>query len=558
MAIDIGRGNLDSRVEITSDEEIGVLAASFNQMASDLKTSRDELVSARRYVENIFKSMIDSIIVVDPKGTIRTVNKATCDLLGYTEKELIDRPISTVVTEEEKARALVQETGSQRLFQNGRIKRVERFYTAKNGDRIPVLFSASVMRDNDGVIEGFICMASDISAKKRAEALLRESEQNLARSRKMESLGLLAGGVAHDLNNVLAGVVSYPELLLLDLPEGGRLKKYIRKIQETGYRATAIVQDLLTVARGAAIIKEPVKLNAIIEDYLHSSEFEKLQNFHPFVAVETDLDADLRNINGSEIHLRKVIMNLVSNAAEAIEGGGNVVLSTVNRYVDGPLGVQGEVKEGEYAILSVSDNGPGISREDLDRIFEPFYTKKVMGRSGTGLGLAVVWNVVQDLDGYIDVTSSDKGTTFDLYFPATRSEATDREFRAPLPDYKGNGEAVLVVDDVESQREIAHEMLKKLGYNVTTVSSGEEAVAYFKEHAADLILLDMIMDPGMNGLETYEKVLKIHPAQKAVIASGFAETDEVKEAQKLGAGIYIKKPLTLESLGIAVRDELKK
>jgi PAS domain S-box-containing protein len=394
--------------------------------------------------------------------------------------------------------------------------------------------------------------------RKRAEQALRESEEKLARSRKMESLGLLAGGVAHDLNNVLSGIVSYPELIIMDLPEDSKLRKPIETMQESGHRAAAIVQDLLTVARGVATTKEPLNLNELIGDYLNSPEFKKLEQFHPTVTVKTNLDTDLFNIGGSHVHIRKVIMNLVSNASEAIDSSGNVTISTMNRYIDRPLRGYDDVSIGEYVVLAVSDDGSGISSDDLERIFDPFYTKKVMGRSGTGLGLAVVWNVVQDHKGYIDVTTDENGTTFELYFPITREEISGKDLSIPIKDYKGDGETILVVDDVESQREISCKMLDTLGYKTQAVSSGEEAVEYLKEHTIDLILLDMIMDQGINGRETYEQIIKIHPNQKAIIASGFAETDDVKEAQKLGAGQYIKKPLTLEKIGIAVRDELKK
>lgn len=200
----------------------------------------------------------------------------------------------------------------------------------------------------------------------------------------------------------------------------------------------------------------------------------------------------------------------------------------------------------------------GILQVDFDRIFEPFYTKKVMGRSGTGLGLAVVWNVVQDHKGYIAVTTDENGSIFELYFPITRDEVSDKDLSIPIKDYKGDGETILVVDDVENQRDISCNMLNKLDYKAKTVSSGEEAIEYLKEHSVDLILLDMIMDPGINGRETYERIIKIHPKQKAIIVSGFAETDEVKEAQKLGAGQYVKKPLTLEKIGLAIKEELGK
>ena len=230
----------------------------------------------------------------------------------------------------------------------------------------------------------------------------------------------------------------------------------------------------------------------------------------------------------------------------------------MNRYIDRPLRGYNDISIGEYVVMAVSDDGSGISSDDLERIFEPFYTKKVMGRSGTGLGLAVVWNVVQDHKGYIDVRTSENGTTFELFFPITREEMSNQELSIPIQDYKGKGETILVIDDVGSQREISCKMLDKLGYKTKAISSGEEAVEYLKKNTVDLILLDMIMDPGIDGLDTYKKIIEIHPEQKAIIVSGFSETDRVKEAQKLGTGEYIKKPYTLEKIGMAVRTELDK
>ena len=435
----------------------------------------------------------------------------------------------------------------------------------KDGSRFPIMVSISVVPWKEAPRKVAVqCSYLDLTEinieRKKSEEVLQKSEEKLARFEKMQAMGLLAGGVAHDLNNVLSGIVSYPELILMDLPEDSRLKKPIEVMQESGYRAIAIVQDLLTVARGVASTKEPLNLNDIIGDYLNSPEFKKLEQFHPTVTVKTNFDTDLLNIGGSPVHIRKVVMNLVSNASEAIEGSGKgkVMISTMNRYVDRPLRRYDDVNIGEYAVLSVSDDGSGISSDDLERVFEPFYSKKVMGRSGTGLGLAVVWNVIQDHKGYIDVINDDSGTTFELYFPITRDEISDKDLSIPIKDYKGDGETILVVDDVENQRYISCKMLDTLGYKTKAVSSGEEAVEYLKENTVDLILLDMIMDPGINGRETYERIIKIHPNQKAIIVSGFAETDEVKAAQKLGAGHYIKKPYTIEKIGLAVKEELEK
>ncbi len=251
-------------------------------------------------------------------------------------------------------------------------------------------------------------------------------------------------------------------------------------------------------------------------------------------------------------------MNLISNAAEALHNGGKVTVSTRNQYVDKPIRGYDEVKEGDYVVLTVADNGVGIPTEDLERIFEPFYTKKVMGRSGTGLGMAVVWGTVKDHKGYIEVQSTEgKGSRFELYFPVTRKELEKEKAPTSIEEFMGNGEKILVVDDVHEQREIASMLLTKLGYSVDAVSSGEEAVEHMKTNSADLLVLDMIMDPGIDGLDTYKKIRELYPEQKAIIASGFSETDRVKEAQQLGAGQYVKKPYTLEKVGIAVKTELQ-
>ena len=171
--------------------------------------------------------------------------------------------------------------------------------------------------------------------------------------------------------------------------------------------------------------------------------------------------------------------------------------------------------------------------------------------------MTVVWGIVKEHNGYIDVESTEgKGTTFTLYFPVTRKELAKDKSLLSIEEYMGKGESILVVDDVAEQREIASRILKKLGYSVTSVSSGEEAVDYMKDNSADLLLLDMIMDPGIDGLETYKRIIEFHPEQKAIIVSGFSETRKVKKAQRLGAGAYVKKPYLLEKIGLAVRDEL--
>jgi len=428
-----------------------------------------------------------------------------------------------------------------------------------DGSTIWVEVTASFMVGKNGKPEGILGVTRDITERHKAQLEKEDLQKKLDRSKKMESLGLLAGGVAHDLNNVLSGIVSYPDLLLMDLPEDSSLRAPLTTIKESGQKAARIVQDLLTLARRGVIADEVLNLNSLVVEYLESPEHQKQLSYNPNIYIETSFETNLPNIIGSSIHLRKTIMNLVSNASEAQPKGGGITISTISRYLDKPIKGYENVKEGDYIILRIEDQGEGIAEKDLHRIFEPFYTKKVMGRSGTGLGMAVVWGTVQDHKGYIDIRSKvDKGTVFELYFPMTREGISEKEGVFSNESFRGDRESILVVDDMEDQRKIASSILEKLNYEVTTVSSGEEAVNLIRDYPVDLVVLDMIMDPGIDGLETYKRIIKLYPGQKAIVASGFSETDQVKETLQLGAGEYVKKPYMIEKIGLAIKKELAK
>ena len=387
---------------------------------------------------------------------------------------------------------------------------------------------------------------------------LEASNKKLQRAEKMEAIGTLAGGVAHDLNNILSGLVSYPELILMDIPQDSLLRQPLVTIQKSGERAAQIVQDLLTMARRGVSVTAVVNLNQIILDQLKTPEMDSLKSFHSGMVIDTRLEPELLNVVGSTTHLAKSIMNLISNAAEAMPHGGVVTISTENVYLDMPVKGYEEVNEGDYITVSVSDTGTGLAEADMVKIFEPFYTKKQMGRSGSGLGMAVVWGTVKDHDGYIDIRSSENiGTRFTLYLPVTREKISSVQPEPPVAEFQGSGQSILVVDDVEEQRNIATVILKKLGYHVATAPSGEAACQYLQNTSVDLIVLDMIMDPGMDGLQTYKQILTIHPGQKAIIASGFSRTGRVRAIQRLGAGQYLKKPYTLLQLGEAVKNALE-
>ncbi|MCI5124894.1 MAG: response regulator, partial [Candidatus Electrothrix sp. AR5] len=357
-------------------------------------------------------------------------------------------------------------------------------------------------------------------------------------------------------NNILAGIIGYPELLLRTLPEGSTLREPIEAIWESGQRAAMVVADLLTVARGVAVAKEVRNLNSLAKEYLNSPEHKKLNSLYPEILFEQRLEAPQASIFCSPIHIKKCLMNLITNAAEAVVGNGIINLTTHNTQVDETKALECDIATGEYVVLSVEDTGSGISEKDLQHIFEPFYTKKVMGRSGTGLGLTVIWNTVQDHESKIFVTSDKKGTCFQIYFPVRKEKAVVAEKSSQQEKTAERTGTILIVDDEPQLRDIAAKMLQSIGYVVDSVCSGELAIKYILDKPIDLIVIDMQMEPGINGYETYREISKIYPEQKAVIVSGFSGSADVKAALKLGAKGFIKKPYSLDQLGRAVKEAL--
>jgi CheY-like chemotaxis protein len=327
-------------------------------------------------------------------------------------------------------------------------------------------------------------------------------------------------------------------------------------IKKSGERAATIVQDLLTLARRGMGNQVITNINSIIKEFLSSPEHRSITKGVSGVEYVLNLDASLSNIKGSTVHLSKILMNFFTNGVEAMAEGGVLTISTTEAVLTEEYAGYEVIPPGRYATMTISDTGVGMSTGELNRVFEPFYTSKIMGRSGTGLGMAVVWGTVKDHDGYVDIKSKPgKGTTFTVYIPVT-DELMLEQTKSTLQDYLGDGEKILVVDDLEEQRALTHGILENLGYRASVAASGIEAIEKCKKETYDLLVLDMIMPGEYDGLATYEAIKSSNPKQKAIIVSGFSETSRVKKAQELGAGTYIKKPYTVELLATTIHKEL--
>jgi PAS domain S-box-containing protein len=519
---------------------------------------QSELIERKRLQKElvVFKKLVDNAAIgmamADLNYRVTYVNRATLDMLEIeSDKDILNDRVLDFYPEEDRDRLyndIVPEVFSKGQW-SGEVEML-----TKSGNRILTSHSAHLIRDNYGQPELFVAVFSDLREKNEIEKQKHKLQQRLERAEKMEALGLMAGGVAHDLNNMFGPLVGYPDLLLMELPEDSPLRIYVQRIGQAARDASDVIQDLLTLARRGRYELEPVVLNNIVKSFIESPTFEKYKYEHGNVTIEVELEKKSPNIMGSHLHLYKAIMNLIVNGFEAMPSGGRLKVSTSHEVLTKLHSGYDKIEPGEYQLLRIKDTGVGIDREEIPKMFEPYYSKKTMGSSGSGLGLAIVYGIVKDHHGYYDVFSeTGKGTEFVLYFPTTR----EKSLKPIVPDdqYAGS-ERILVVDDDHLQQELIGELLKRLGYKVTTVSNGHEAIKYLTRNEVELVILDMILETDYNGFSVFRDIQKINPDQKCLVISGFSPTDQVFEMQNRGAGSFIRKPFDQGTLARAVRAEL--
>ncbi|MBD3217137.1 MAG: PAS domain S-box protein, partial [candidate division Zixibacteria bacterium] len=397
---------------------------------------------------------------------------------------------------------------------------------------------------SDGKVETVIATNRDITEMKR----LQEFTQ---RAMRLETAGRIAGQVAHDFNNLLGPLMAYPDLIKDEFAPDHPMLSLLDDMKKATEQIADINQQLLTLGRRGHYKQEVLDLNDIVNQAVN-----RIFPLPQTLIIDAELGANLMNIKGGPAQILRAVSNLIANARDAMQDVGHLRIATENAYNDEITGGFGRVPRGEYVKLTIADTGTGIDPEALPKIFDPFFTTKSSSRKkGSGLGLSVVHAVMEDHGGHIDFDSvPGEGTSIFLYFPITREVKTI----GVSDQIAGGSEKILIVDDDRVQRDVCQKLLDKLGYHAKLAESGAVALEMLREEKFDLILLDMVMPGGLDGSETYEKALEINPGQKAIIISGFAESDRVNKALDMGAGDFIRKPLTLKSIAAAVRAELDK
>ncbi len=500
---------------------------------ADRKRVERELLQSVSALETVFQALPDLYFRMDSEGKILDYKAGRVSDLYAPPQQFLGRAMQEV---------LPRDVGAQ----------FEEAVMEMRATRCPVAMEYSLPMP--GGVQHYEArlmplLESEVVAIVRNTTERKRLEGQLLRAQRLEAAGRIAGQVAHDFNNLLGPLVAYPELIKMQLSEAHPARQYCDAMLEAAERMADINEDMMALGRRGHFDQETVDLNVLAKQAV-----DQMSTSPRNLTVEMDLASGLPPVNGSPAQLMRVISNLLSNARDAMHDLGLLTVRTESVYVDRPVGSYNRIEAGEYVKLSVSDTGSGIAPEIRDKIFDAFFTTKSRAnRRGGGLGLSIVQAIVDDHRGYVDLESEvGIGTTFSVYLPAVGPEGPE----ALSERLRGGRESILVVDDDGLQREVTRALLVKLGYQVEVVSSGEEALGHLRQHPVDLLIVDMIMPGGMDGVETFRRVLELRPQQKAIIVSGFSESERVREAQLLGAGGYLRKPVTLERLAKAVREEL--
>lgn len=509
---------------------------------TERKQAEEKLRRALSWQEAIFEESRDAVIISDADSRFVDANAAACELTGYSKEELLHMSARDLNPEVDPSKI---DAICKRILRNEDILEETAIFT-KEGREIEVEFWHSRV-----IISGesyFHSIVRDITARKRLEAQFRQAQ-------KMEAVGILAGGVAHDFNNLVTIIKGYTELLLTSVDPNDAQCRDLEQIENACRSAETLTTQLLAFSRKQILKPKILNLNSIIED-----THKMLRRLMPEnIKIAVVPDPDLGVVNADPGQIQHIIMNLAVNARDAMPQGGNITIETANADFDENYVMEHhQTKEGPYVMLAISDNGIGMDDATRARIFEPFFTTK--GRfKGTGLGLSTVYGIVKQSSGFIWAYSEPgKGTTFKIYFPRVAGETTPEVPDVRLNSASRGSETVLVVEDEAAVRILAGRILRDRGYTVLEAAEGTEALKQAQDHMGDihLILTDVVM-PGMSGRELVSEMVRIRPNMKVLYISGYTDRAIVHNGILDPDVAFLQKPFTIDGLARKVQEALK-
>lgn len=548
-ASQIAQGDLEKEITVGGKDEIGMLARNFNDMRNAIRQQIDDLkheinerkqaeINLQRNEENLrttLNSIGDAVIATDIDGKVVRMNPVAEQLTGWSFEEACDKPLKEIFHIINGMTRDLAESPVEKVLETGAIVELANHTVliSRDSTEFQIADSGAPIRTDTGLTIGVVLVFRDVTQEYTVQKQLQQSQ-------KMDAIGQLAGGVAHDFNNMLAGIVGATELLKQYLIEDSQAKKLHEMILSASGRATSLTQKLLTFARKGPVDTALFDIHKTINETaaLLKSTMDRL------VELELDLLATDSHMVGDSSQLQHVMLNLAINASHAMPEGGTIVIATRTLMIDLTYCKAStfELSPGPYIEIEIRDTGCGIAPDVLPHIFEPFFTTKAPGK-GTGLGLSAAFGTIQQHYGAISVYSElGSGTCFHLLLPLTISEESGQLLESSEQPISGEGK-ILVVDDEAVVRQTAQMILKKLGYEVLLSENGQQAVELFKQspNSFDLVILDMVM-PEMNGRDCFAALRKINPEVRVVLSSGFSREKDIEQMQANGLKDFIRKP----------------
>lgn len=478
------------------------------------------------------KSIGDGVITTDILGNITMLNAVAEKLTAWTFEDAIGKPINEVFNIIDERTGDVQESPVDKVLNTSSIVTLlnHTILIDKMGNRIPIADSGAPIKNSDGKILGVVLVFRDVTLEKQREA-------DIFKLKNLESVGILAGGIAHDFNNILTGIMGNVDLAALNKLKPKERSKYLLNASKGCKRAASLTQKLLTFSRGGAPVKENASLGEIItesiEFILHGTNI-KSECIIPEGLWTSDVDRD---------QISQVIQNLTLNSMESMINGGTFTIKCKNFTYK-----NNHPRRGNFIEIKITDTGNGISKQDIDKIFDPYFSTK---ETGNGLGLAITLSIIHKHDGYIDVRSEPgKGTEFSLYLPANIHQAAKLETEETklTGEYKNNSYSILIMDDEETIRDMLKTILKRLGHSVVVASDGQETISKYKSGNFDLVILDITIPGGIGGIETIKQLKNIDKNIKAIASSGYANSPVLSNYRSYGFYGSLTKPYLIDEL----------